>query len=107
MKRLVLDKYRVYGHLYISCTHSKSAEAWRAFLKRPENFSGPKAFRGSFRVIFSGPGKCFSKPPETARIPSERFGIFLGLAHGRHRAVIRGKERGLTKRLEIDFGNVF
>ena len=79
----------------------------RAFLKRPENFSGPKAFRGFFRVIFSGPGKCFSKPPETARIPSERFGIFLGLAHGRHRAVIRGKERGLTKRLEIDFGNVF
>ena len=49
---------------------------WRAFLKRPENFSGPKAFRGPFRVIFSGPGKCFSKPPETARIPDERFGIF-------------------------------
>ena len=48
----------------------------RAFLKRPENFSGPKAFRGSFRVIFSGPGKCFSKPPETARISFERFGIF-------------------------------
>ena len=67
----------------------------------------PKTSRGSFRVIFSGPGKCFSKPPETARIPSERFGIFLGLAHGRHRAVIRGKERGLIKRLEIDFGNVF
>ena len=56
----------------------------RAFLKRPENFSGPKVFRGSFRFIFSGPGKCFSKPPETARISSERFGIFLWLAHGRH-----------------------
>ena len=64
----------------------------------------PKTSQGSFRVIFSGPGKCFSKPPETARIPSERFGIFLGLAHGRHRAVIRGKERGLTKRLEIEPG---
>ena len=52
----------------------------RAFLKKPENFSGPKAFRGSFRVIFSGPGKGFSKPPETARIPCEDYGIFLGLA---------------------------
>ena len=61
----------------------------------------PKTFRGSFWVIFSGPGKCFSKPPETARIPSERFRIFPGLAHGRHRAVIRGKERRLTKRLEV------
>ena len=28
---------------------------WRAFLKRPENFSGPKTFRGSFRVNFRVP----------------------------------------------------
>ena len=37
----------------------------RAFLKRPENFSGPKTFRGSFRVNFSGPGKRFSTRPKT------------------------------------------
>ena len=28
----------------------------RAFLKRPENFSGPKTFRGSFRVPESAGG---------------------------------------------------
>ena len=44
--------------------------------QRTRKLLGPEAFRGPFRVIFSGPGKCFSKPPETARIPDERFGIF-------------------------------
>ena len=52
----------------------------RAFLKRPENFSGPKTFRGSFRVNFSGPGKRFSKRPKTPRILTRVFRVvFSGL----------------------------
>ena len=47
---------------------NQSKIARRAFLKRPENFSGPKTFRGSFRVNFSGPGKRFSTCPKTPRI---------------------------------------
>ena len=45
----------------------------RAFLKTPENFSGPKTFRGAFRVFFSGPEKCFSKHPKVSRIASRYF----------------------------------
>ena len=48
---------------------------WRAFLKRPENFSGPKTFRGSFRVNFSGPGKRFSTRPKTPRILTRVFWV--------------------------------
>ena len=49
----------------------------RAFLKTPENFSGPKTFRGAFRVFFSGPEKCFSEHPKVSRIVSRYFsGIF-------------------------------
>ena len=40
---------------------------WRAFLKRPENFSGPKTFRGCFQARFSGSGKRFSKRPIFSR----------------------------------------
>ena len=47
----------------------------RAFLKRPENFSGPKTFRGSFRVNFSGPGKRFSTGPKTPRILTRVFRV--------------------------------
>ena len=50
-------------------------KSWRVFLKRAENFSGLKAFRGSFRVIFLGPGKRFSKHPKTARIRTRVFRI--------------------------------
>ena len=39
----------------------------RAFLKSPENFSGPRTFRGTFRVCFSGSKKCFSKRPKASR----------------------------------------
>ena len=39
----------------------KIPQSRRAFLKTPENFSGPKTFRGVFRVFFSGPEKCFSE----------------------------------------------
>ena len=53
---------------------------WRAFLKRPENFSGPKTFRGSFRVNFSGPGKRFSTRPKTPWILTRVFRVvFSGL----------------------------
>ena len=41
--------------------------ARRAFLKRPENFSGPRTFRGCFRARFSGFGKRFSKRPSFSR----------------------------------------
>ena len=52
----------------------------RAFLKRPENFSGPKTFRGSFRVNFPGPGKRFSTRPKTPRILTRVFWVvFSGL----------------------------
>ena len=52
----------------------------RAFLKRPENFSGPKTFRGSFRVNFSGPGKRFLTRPKTPRILTRVFRVvFSGL----------------------------
>ena len=56
------------------------ARTRRAFLKRPENFSGPKTFRGSFRVNFSGPGKRFSTRPKTPRILTRVFRVvFPGL----------------------------
>ena len=45
----------------------------RAFLKTPENFSGPKTLRGVFRVFFSGPEKCFSEHPKVPRIVSRYF----------------------------------
>ena len=52
----------------------------RAFLRRPENFSGPKTFRGSFRVNYSGPGKRFSTRPKTPRILTRLFRVvFSGL----------------------------
>ena len=54
--------------------------AWRAFLKRPENFSGPKTFQGSFRVNFLGPGKRFSMHPKTPWILTRVFRVvFSGL----------------------------
>ena len=46
---------------------------WRAFLKTRENFSGPKTFRGVFRVFFSGPEKCFSEHPKVSRNVSRYF----------------------------------
>ena len=46
---------------------------WRAFLKSPENCSGPKTFRGSFRAHFSGFEKRFSKHPIFARYFRESF----------------------------------
>ena len=49
------------------------ALSWRAFLKTPENFSGPKTLRGAFRVFFSGPEKCFSEHPKVSRIVSRYF----------------------------------
>ena len=53
---------------------------WHVFLKRPENFSGPKTFRDSFRVNFSGPGKRFSTRPKTPRILTRVFWVvFSGL----------------------------
>ena len=52
----------------------------RAFLKRPKNFSGPKTFRGSFWVNFSGPRERFSKRPKTPRILTRVFRVvFSGL----------------------------
>ena len=54
--------------------------ARRAFLKRPENFSGPKTFQGSFRVNFSGPGKRISTRPKTPRILTRVSGGFLRFA---------------------------
>ena len=42
-------------------------QTWRAFLKSPENFSGPKTFRGCLRARFSGSGKRFSKRPIFSR----------------------------------------
>ena len=58
----------------------ENLESWRAFLKRPENFSGPKTFRGSFQVNFSGPGKRFSTRPKTPRILTRVFRVvFSGL----------------------------
>ena len=45
----------------------QAIKVWRAFLKSPENFSGPKSFRGSFRVCFSGSEKRFSKRPIFSR----------------------------------------
>ena len=60
--------------------HLTAVNSRRAFLKRPENFSGPKTFRGSFRVNFSGPGKRFSKRPKTPRILTRVFRVvFSGL----------------------------
>ena len=52
----------------LTLTSFRTTRPWRAFLKRPENFSGPKTLRGSFRVNFSGPGKRFSTRPKTPRI---------------------------------------
>ena len=49
----------------------------RAFLKRPVNFSGPKTFRGCFRVRFSGSGKRFSKRPIFSRDFRDFRGCFL------------------------------
>ena len=58
----------------------KTSRARRAFLKRPENFSGPKTFRGSFWVNFSGPEKPFSTRPKTPRILTRVFRVvFSGL----------------------------
>ena len=51
------------------------SQTWRAFLKRPENFSGPKTFRGSFRVNFPGHGKRFSTRPKTPRILTRVFRV--------------------------------
>ena len=62
----------------------------RAFLKRPENFSGPKTFRGSFRVNFSGPGKRFSTRPKTPRILTRVFRVvFSGLQRELDRDLLR------------------
>ena len=36
----------------------------RAFLKSPENFSGPKSFRGFFSGVVLGFGKAFLKAPD-------------------------------------------
>ena len=47
----------------------------RAFLKRPENFSGPKIFRGSFRVNFSRPGKRFLNAPENTPDSHPSFSV--------------------------------
>ena len=46
---------------------------WRAFLKTYENFSGPKTFRGVFRMFFLGPEKCFSEHPKVSRNVSRYF----------------------------------
>ena len=40
----------------------------RAFLESPEDFSGPRTFRDTFRALFSGSEKCFSKRPKKPRI---------------------------------------
>ena len=40
-----------------------SKKPWRAFLKSPENYSGLKTSRGSFRAHFSGFEQRFSKHP--------------------------------------------
>ena len=50
-----------------------ASKARRAFLKTPENFTGPKTFRGTFRVFFSGPEKCFSEHPKVSRNVSRYF----------------------------------
>ena len=53
----------------------------RAFLKTPENFSGPKTFRGASRVFFSGPEKCFSKHPKLSRVASRYFRVSFRGGH--------------------------
>ena len=74
---LTFERWVVIIQLKLSFTHPK---VWRAFLKRPENLSGPKTFRGSFRVNFSGPGKRFSTRPKTPRILTRVFRVvFSGL----------------------------
>ena len=54
-------------------SNGKRSRCWRAFLKTPENFSGPKTLRGAFWVLLSGPEKCFSEHPKVSRIVSRYF----------------------------------
>ena len=64
------------GSQYGVGTHDIRHSTRRAFLKTPENFSGPKTLRGAFRVFFSGPEKCFSgfsEHPKVSRIVSRYF----------------------------------
>ena len=62
----------------------------------------PKTSRG--RKLFGALFGLFSRVPESvSQSPRKQLGFqanVLGFAHGRHWAVIRGKERGLIKRLE-------
>ena len=74
----ILFKISAYGLIVVKC---RKLRPWRAFLKRPENVSGPEDFSGLFSGEFLGARKAFLNAPENTPDSHPSFsGCFLGFA---------------------------